>query len=373
MLANCRAQHGWAGEGTRPYVCTFFGRIEKSPYKLKYKSFTMASLSPTAEGFRILLRRPIIPLAEIAWRWTFAAAAWFLAAMFLLEYADTLPVKALDRLLLASQQPLLVGHAIQRIFEGSAFRFTKAGILLALALVLGWIVLASLGRTLTLRSLIEEFDGPEATPSQAGMASLLGLNFFRAAVALAAAAAGIGSLLAASSLWASTQVSVGDAARLWFALLLITAMAWSVLNWFLSTSAIFAVNGSEGAFQAIASAVHFSVERPGAFAAPGTWFGLIHFGAFLFACGAGFTVLGAAGVIGARPLLFLELLIVLVYSAVVDFLYIGRLAAYVAALRGNEGTRSPEPAMRPPGALPNESSAVDPGELILSDVPLSAT
>ena len=333
----------------------------------------MAAISPTAEGFRILFRRPIIPLAEIAWRWSFAAAAWFLAAMFLLEYADTLPVRALDRLLLASQQPVLVGHAIYRIFEGSAFRFTKAGVLLAVALVIGWIVLASLGRTLTMRSLIEEFDGPEATPHRGAMPSLLGLNFLRAAVALAAVAAGIGSLVAASSLWASSHVSVADAVRLCFALLLITAMAWSVLNWLLSTSAIFAVNGNEGAFQAVASAVRFCVEQPGDFATPGTWFGLIHFGAFLFACGAGLTVLGAAGVIGARPLLFLELLIVLAYCAVADFLHIGRLAAYVAAVRGGEGTASPEPAVRPPGLPSNELTAVDPGELILSDLPLPAS
>jgi hypothetical protein len=333
----------------------------------------MASLSPTAEGFRILFRRPIIPLAEIAWRWSFTAAAWFLVAMFLLEYADTLPVKGLDRLLLASQQPLLIGHAIHRIFQGSAFRFAKAGVLLALALVIGWTVLASLGRILTVRSLLEEFESSDLPPRRGAMASLLGLNFFRAAAALAALAAAIGSLVAASSFWASTHVSVADAARLWFALLLITAMAWSVLNWFLSTSAIFAVSGNEGAFQAVASAVRFFVERPGAFAAPGTWFGLIHFGAFLFACGAGFTVLGAAGVVGARSLFFLELLIVLAYSAVADFLHIGRLAAYVAAVFGNEGTVSLELAMRPPGTLPHESGAVDRGELILSDVPLSAT
>jgi hypothetical protein len=333
----------------------------------------MGSISPTAEGFRIIFRRPIIPLAEIAWRWSFAAAAWFLAATFLLEYADTLPVRALDRLLLASQQPVLIWRAIHRIFEGSAFRFTKGGVLLAVALVIAWIALASVGRTLTVRSLIEEFEGSDLPPGRGAMPSLLGLNFLRATVALAAVAAGIGSLVVASSLWASTHVSAADAARLWFALLLITAMAWSVLNWFLSTSTIFAVNGNEGALQAVASAVRFCVERPGDFAAPGAWFGLIHFGAFLFACGAGFTVLGAAGVIGARPLLFLEFLIVLAYSAVVDFLHTGRLAAYVAAIRGNEGTASPEPAVRPPGALPNESAAVDPGELILSDLPLPAS
>ena len=48
-------------------------------------------------------------------------------------------------------------------------------------------------------------------------------------------------------------------------------------------------------------------------------------------------------------------------------------ADYVAAVRGGEGIASAEPAVQPPGALPNESAAVDPGELILSDVPLSAT
>src|SRR5690348_8916351 len=171
----------------------------------------MASFSSTAEGFRLIFRRPSIPLAEIAWRWTFSAAVWFLGAMFLLEYADTLPVKALDRLLLASQQPVLIGHAIHRIFEGSAFRFTNAGILLIFALAVAWIILASLGRSVTLWSLIEEFRGSELAPHSGSMGSILGLNFFRAAAALAAVAAAIGSLAMTSALWASTHVSVGDA------------------------------------------------------------------------------------------------------------------------------------------------------------------
>src|SRR5206468_9793603 len=124
----------------------FCERVGTLILRTSYNGLGMAAISPTAEGFRIMFRRPIIPLAEIAWRWSFAAAAWFLAAMFLLEYADTLPVRALDRLLLASQQPVLVGHGLLRVFEGSAFRFTKAGILLSLALVFEWIILAALGR-----------------------------------------------------------------------------------------------------------------------------------------------------------------------------------------------------------------------------------
>ena len=209
----------------------------------------MASFSPTAEGFRVIFRRPSIPLAEVAWRWSFAVAAWFLGLTFLFEYAGTLPVNALDRLLLGTQQPVLVARAIHRIFEGSAFRFTKAGILLALALVTAWIILAALGRAVTVRSLIEELDLDTGERQTVGtpIRSLLGLNFFRAALTLAAIAASVGSLLLASSLWASTKASVGDITRLWFSVLLVTWIAWSGLNWLLSTSAIFVMIGEQGA------------------------------------------------------------------------------------------------------------------------------
>lgn len=331
----------------------------------------MRSFSPTAEGFRLIFRRPSIPLAEIAWRWSFAAAAWFLGVMFLFEYADSLPVTRLDRLLLATQQPVLVLRAIRRIFEGSAFRFTRAGVLMTLALVVAWIVLASVGRAVTMRSLTEELELGAAVPwSRKTVRSLVAINFLRAAVMLAAVTAGIGSLLLASSMWASTHATAGDAARLWLALLFITGAAWSALNWLLSTSAIFA-GDNRSAFEAVASAVRFCGKRPVALVASGTWFGLAHFGAFLLACGAGFSVLGLAGVIGGGPVLFLEFLILLVYSAVADFLYIARLAAHVAIIRGGDQLVSVGTGIIPPG-LPSESGTVDRTELILIDVPLPA-
>src|SRR2546426_11862299 len=106
----------------------------------------MNSSSPTAEGFRVVFRRPSVLLAEVVWRWSFAAAAWFLGTIFLLQYADGLPVTATDRLLLGTNQPALIWRAIHRIFQGSAFRFTGVAILLMTTLTIAWIVLASLGR-----------------------------------------------------------------------------------------------------------------------------------------------------------------------------------------------------------------------------------
>lgn len=327
----------------------------------------MTRVSPTAEGFRILFRRPLIPLAEIVWRWVFAATAWFLGISLLLEYAASLHVNAVDRLLLATQQPVLILQAIHRIFEGSGFRFVGAGMLLAIALAIAWVVLASLGRYITLRSLIAELN-PELS-SGGGAASVFALNFFQLAAALAGLIGAIGSALLASSAWASMHASAGDAMRLWLAALFLTAIAWSTVNWFLSIATIFAVEERRGAFDALAAVVSLYTERPTAITVPGLLFGLIHFGVFLFACGASFTVLGMAGVIGGSGVLFLECLIALAYSAAASLLRIGKLAAYVSVAYGPTDTGYVETTMAPAG---DSGGAVDAAELILSDIPLAA-
>jgi hypothetical protein len=200
--------------------------------------------------------------------------------------------------------------------------------------------------------------------------SLFALNFLRVAVFLAAKVAGIGAILIASSFWASTHVSFGDASRLWFAVLFLDWMAWALLNWLLSTAAVFVAIEQEGSLGAIGSCARLCVERTGRVLAVGVWFGLPHLGAFITAWGAGFTVLSTVGAWRMGPALVLEFLIIAGYCAVADFLYTGRLAAYIAIVRGPEVELSRATSPAAPGSGP---TAVDRDELILSDVPLLAT
>jgi hypothetical protein len=329
----------------------------------------MTSFSPTAEGFRMIFRWHTIPFAEIAWRWTFAAAAWLLGTFFLLEYMGSLPVTAADRLLLGTQQPVLISRALQRIFHGSAFRFTEAGIVVLIALAMAWIVLASLGRAVTLSAMLEEF-GIASGPTRGTLPSLFALNFLRVAVFVAAKVGGIGAILLASSFWAATHISAGDAARAWFAGILLVGIVWAVLNWILSTAAVFAAIEQQGALSAIASCARLCVDRPGRMLAVGIWFGLPHLGAFITAWGAGFTVLSTVGVWRMGSALVLEFLIIALYCSVADFLYTGRLAAYVAIVREPEVEQSRETSSIAPESRP---TAVDRDEVILSDLPLLAT
>ena len=331
----------------------------------------MSSSSPTAEGFRLIFRRPTVPLAEIAWRWACAAAFWFLSASFLVQYADSLRANKVDRFLLGTHQPALILRALHRIAHGSALRFTAGGIVLAIGLIIAWILLSSLGRAATLKAMMADLDlTSPPNPHRGVIFSLLGLNSLRVATALAAIVAAFGAVLVASGIWASTHLSTSDAARLWLALLFLVWTAWGMLNWLLSTSAIFVATDRLATFPAISATVGWSRDRMGSVLAAGIWFGLIHGGAFLSACGAALTVLSMAQVLGPGPTLFLEFLIVVIYCAVADWLYIGRLTAYLAIIRRGDTLDLPEP---PPVFPPDETASIDQSELILSDVPLLAT
>jgi len=333
----------------------------------------MNALSPASPGFGLAFRRPAIALAEIAWRWSFVAAAWVLGITFLFEYMDSLPITRGDRLLLRSRQPELVARAVQRIFEGSAFRFIEAAILLAIGLTGAWIVLASLGRTATVRSLIDEFGLTRAAKESGALLSLFGLNFLRTALTLAALASAIGAMLIASSFWASTHVPAAETSQLFFVLLFCISTAWVVLNWLLSASAIFVIADGRRALAAISDTVRLCRERPGPVFSAGALFGTAHVAALVVATGAGFMALVALASIPASFVWFTQLILIVAYCAIADFLYTGRLAAYLLIIRDEEAARILGPSTVPTFPPSDGLSAVDQDELILGDVPLPAS
>jgi hypothetical protein len=152
-------------------------------------------------------------------------------------------------------------------------------------------------------------------------------------------------------------------------------LAWAVLNWFLSVASIFVVVEGRDTFGAVASAVDFCRARTGSVLAAGTWFEIAHVVVFVVASSAIAIPLAFSGVLPAGVILGGVLLVALLYFAVVDFLYVGRLAAYLAVLSFPEQSlvsQTVQPALPDSGSqssLPPQSrSSIDPNELILSDV-----
>ena len=123
----------------------------------------------------------------------------------------------------------------------------------------------------------------------------------------------------------------------------------SRVNWFLCLGAIPAARGGCDTFTAISEAAGLFRRHPGKFAGAGAVFGTIHGVLFAFCTVVCLLALSLAGKVPPAATVFLLAVITLAYFAAVDFLYIARLAAYVAI---DESDRTPPPLAVAPESLP---------------------
>jgi|SRR5271168_1188988 len=332
----------------------------------------MPRVSPTLEGFRASFRRPSLAFAEIAWRWTVGAVGWALVFFWLIEFLGTLPVTKGDAALLSTRQPLLVGRAIEHILRGSMNRAVLAALLALIALSLLWIVAASIGRAATVRALLEYFRRDVAssvsTPAPDSIElgswrSLVGLNFLRLALSLAAILAIVGASILAGFLSSKAHPRPGLVFTLFLVLAGLICIAWPALNWLLSLASVFAIRDGEDTLGAISAAVAFFRERSGPVFAVGTWTGLAHLVAFSVATTAVSVPLAFIQIAPWRLVIAGVFLITLAYFAIVDWLYMARLAGYVCIAEMPDAPASSAPMPAPP-----PQTSIDREEPILSDV-----
>lgn len=320
-----------------------------------------------------MFSRPSFGLAEIAWRWSFGAAMCSLLLYGFAEFLDTLPVTPADMLLLRSRQPVLVSRAFARILHGSAPRAVAAFLVLTFAASVLWIAANSFGRLATVRALFDYFRSLEPADSTTAETlpiprtrSLVGLGFLRITAVLAAAVGSVAAFVAVGIVSNPADPSPGAAFLVFLAVLTFVWMAWSMLNWILSLAAVFAVSEGRDTFGALGAALGLCRSRPGSVFAVGFWFGTAHLTAFVVATSAIGFPLSFAPFLPPAVTIGGVLMVTLVYFAIADFLYVGRLGGYVAIL---ELPDPPVPEPVPPVVPP--AFTIDRDELILSD--LSAT
>ncbi|HEY6181327.1 MAG TPA: hypothetical protein VIW67_03720 [Terriglobales bacterium] len=338
----------------------------------------MKRRSPTLEGFKVVFRRPSIGLGEISWRWSFGAGATALLCFSFLEYLDTLPVSNRDLFLLRTRQPALISKALSHILTGSGQRFMAASVLLTLTLTLAWVVIASFGRAGTLKGLLSYFwteDAFKAFPFR--MKALYGLNFLRAGAVLAVFLGSVGAMILGGMVSSEKNPSPGLAFVIFLAVATMAWLAWSMMNWILSVASIFVVTNNADTLSAICDAVGLVREHLGAVLAVSTWFGLAHVVAISVASSAVAFPIAFVGLLPGRLVFLAVLLIAMLYFAVVDLLYVGRLGSYVWIVEGPAIEPVPE-IVAPPPVLPPppvylgpSDDRVDPDDLILSDIPVS--
>ena len=303
----------------------------------------VAAHSSIRRGFASIWRQPALPVAEITWRWCFAVAACLLAVVSVLEYLSAIPISWRERLLVQTGEPLLALAAVAHALQGSAVRLAAGVIVAATAIAVLWIFSAALGRLVTLGALLPDRRGTSV--------SLLGLSFLRAGLFLAAVLSAVAALILAAS-----AGSAGHAApSIVLAAILLAAvwLVWALLNWLLSLAAIFAIRDQQDTFGAVSAAVEFVRSAFGDVVLTSLPFVLLHYIALAAAIVAGvlvFDLMTRVSFAAAWALVA----IVLGYFAFADFLYITRLAAYLALAEAGGGSAViGEPAQpAPQDALP---------------------
>ena len=329
------------------------------------------SSSPTIEGFRAAFRRPSFTLAEVTWRWAVGATAAILFFFGLLEYLDTQPVTNGELLAIRTRQPFLVWEAIAHILRAGMTRGIFALLVAVLAIMALWILVASLGRMVTVPAVIEYFrrrvaNGGSGRPFRA----LVRLHFLRAMVLAASVVGFFGAGILGSFVSPAADPQPGLPVLVFVPLaVLICLIAW-LLNWLLSLAALFAVRDREDAVSAISAAVSFCRERFGAVLSVSIWTGLAHMVIFFGATTIASTMIGLAGLLPWRIVLLAVILVTLCYFAVADWLYVARLSGYLFIAEMPEAERvalPPHPSF--PVPRPPVQTTIDRDEPILSDLP----
>jgi len=292
-------------------------------------------------GFLAVVRRPALVLGEAAWRWAFGAAAWTLVIIAIRRILAHVDITQAELLLARHSDVFLIADAGAHIVVQVLPQLGRECLVLVPAIAALWIAAATLGRAITLQSLsstdvIRSEDAP-ADPrtlrlSDAGafeprdlhFGPLLALNFIRAVFTLATLIAFLGALfltglaMPAQNPTAAALVGILVAALIGF--------FWSVVNWFLALAPIWIVRNGHPAFSSIADSVDLYRRDPGPYLGIASWFGFLRAAALV----AAFVAALLASQATPATSIALCVVIALIYFGVADFLYIARLAAFVA-------------------------------------------
>ncbi len=312
----------------------------------------MVAKPPTAhshfrEGFAALWHEPLLLVGELTWRWCFGFSALALAIISIALFLKSLTISPVDELLLHSFQPILLGVAGRHIFRGSLSRLLVEQGILLLGLAVLWAFAATTGRAATLRRLVAMFaSGEDSERSDWHFASIFVLQFLRAVWSLIASAVGAG-LLVYGMILARAEHPLRAALVLSFG----TGVAWLAglgLRWYLGVAPLFCIRNGAGAMDALDQTVSFSARHAGRLSLLGLSFDalrLVWFGTMFLVFLA---TLGFAGRIGAGWTALLMCIVVLVYFAGVDLLYLARLGSYVSLSEDDAPPAAAPEAVAPP-------------------------
>ena len=309
--------------------------------------------SPFQEGFSALREEPLLLAAELTWRWSFALAAWLIALFAAAMFLDSLNVSALDRLLLGTTNPLLERSAISHVLHGALLRYLWIKFIALAALTVLWAVAAAVGRAASLRHLIA-LSGGDDRDEHAGwqFRPMFQLHLLRALWTWTALGCFLASFLLGHVM--SQQRHAARSAFFYVFGVALSIVFGLILNWLFGLAPLFCIRNQVSARDALSLTIDFCTRQGGRL------FGLSL--AFLalrivWAASMFFVVLAPANFAKHMAIgwvLSMMWVLLMVYLAGADALYLARLGAY-ASLANIDTKSAPAAELLPHSPIPHLS------------------
>lgn len=305
--------------------------------------------NPITQGLRAVMRDPAIFLVEILWRWSFAILACLLVAGVGLMLLGPLHIGHQWDTAVRSRDPQRMAQlivAIVLLLGIKVIMIAAIGVPLAIALI--WGFFSALGRFVTVKRL-------RAGLTSLRFRSIFALQLLRGFVGwfsfVLLLAATIGEMLIA------THGPQPDLLLYYLMMLpsvILISAFWLTVNWYLSLAAIFGRDG-QSYRDALRQARQAVRQQRSDFAGTGFVFLLFRVVVLLIAtaiCGL------TSGMAGTSPQSYFTLLMIvsLAYLAVADFLYMARMAAYLALAAAHVDPAGPK-LVATSSALPLENTS----------------
>ncbi len=292
----------------------------------------------------------MIVLTEILWRWSFGVIACLFLFFNGLALLGSVPASDSTTNAWRSHDPALMAFTALHIVHILGVKVLVSAIVLPIFVALLWAVLASLGRGVTVKRL-----RPAVTPL--GFRSLLALHCLRALIAwlaFLALCAAIGVVI-----WIAIHGDKPDL-FLFYALavpsVLVISCLWLAVNWRLTLAGIFGSNG-KSILGAMRQAKQVIRAQSADFGGISLIFLLLRLVALLIA----FSAIGIpSGMMKTSPDAYAALVavVLLAYFAIGDFLYVSRMASYVALAAAGAESDGPEPGQVSSSAGVRQPSAL---------------
>lgn len=278
--------------------------------------------NPITIGLRTVLRDPVIYLVEILWRWIFALLTLLLLVAVGVVMLGPLPIMQRWPAIWNSRDPQLIGSFLATLVLLLGRKVIIAAIVVPIAIVLIWTLLSAVGRNITVKRL-RRAETTQRFRSILALQLLRGFFFWISVILLLAAV--LGEALIATR---GSSPNLGFYYIMLTPSILIISVFWLAENWYLTLATIFGRQGQtfRGAFRQARQTV---ARQRSDFAGTGFVFLLMRIVLLLIAlviCGL------TSKIAGTAPQFYSTLIIVVaaIYFVVSDFLYMARMASYLA-------------------------------------------